>query len=214
MKSRIVLLGPPASGKGTQVELIQKRFRIPATSTGAILRHEVKNGTKLGLEAQEIVKHGGLAPDQLVLSLVESWLDEINDSFLFDGFPRTLEQAENFEILLEKRKTLLALAIFLNVSEETIRSRMKRRLTCSVCGKVVSVGWHVQGRNEPCPSCGGKLEMREDDTDMALSCRLADYQEKSLPVADFYGRRSILAYINGNQEAEKVFDDIARLITR
>ena len=212
MKNRIVLLGPPASGKGTQVELIQRRFKIPATSTGAILRYEAKSGTKIGLEAQEIVSHGGLAPDALVLSLVERWLNEVDGAFLFDGFPRTVEQAESFDTILERRNTPLQLAVFLDVSEETIRARMGRRLTCSVCGKVISVGRHVHDRSEPCPNCGGKLETRADDTDEALGRRLAAYREKSLPVADFYERRSILAHVHGDREAEVVFDEIAQLI--
>jgi adenylate kinase len=212
VKNRIVLLGPPASGKGTQVELIQQRFKIPATSTGAILRREARTGTKIGLEAHEIISRGGLAPDEMVLGLVQTWLSEIDGSFLFDGFPRTVEQAERFELLLKKRGTPLLLALFLDVSEETIRARMSRRLTCSVCGKVISVGRHVHDRSEPCPNCGGKLEARPDDNDAAVSRRLAAYREKSLPVADFYERRSILAHVNGDRDAQEVFDEIALLI--
>jgi adenylate kinase len=213
VKNRIVLLGPPASGKGTQVELIQKHFKIPATSTGAILRHEARSGTKSSLAVNEIVSHGGLAPDDMVLILVQTWLSEIDGSFLFDGFPRTVAQAERFESLLEVRHTPLSLAIFLDVSEETIRARMRRRLTCSVCGKVISVGRHVLDRSEPCPNCGGPLEVRADDTDLAVSRRLVAYREKSLPVADFYQRRSILSHVHGDREAQEVFDEIALLIT-
>ena len=104
MKKRIVLLGPPASGKGTQAELIQKRFGIPATSTGAILRREAKGGTPVGVAANKIINRGGLAPDGLILQLVAEWLERIGGSFLFDGFPRTVAQAEQFELLLDNRQ--------------------------------------------------------------------------------------------------------------
>ena len=173
MKKRIVLLGPPASGKGTQAELIQKRFGIPATSTGAILRGEAKGGTPVGVAANKIINKGGLAPDGLILQLVAEWLDRIGGSFLFDGFPRTVAQAEQFELLLDNQPTGVELVIFLEISGETIRARMLRRLICSNCGKVISIGRHVVDGGDPCPNCGGKLEAREDDTDTAFGAAYA-----------------------------------------
>jgi adenylate kinase len=147
-----VLLGSPASGKGTQSELIQRKFQIPATSTGAILRREAKLNTSVGREADRIISKGALAPDDLVLGLVGQWLDQHREAFLFDGFPRTLPQAVEFEKMLHARQTPLDLAIFLEASEPTIAFRMARRLTCSNCGKVVSIGRHVQSASEPCPN--------------------------------------------------------------
>jgi adenylate kinase len=213
VKKRIVLLGPPASGKGTQAELIQKKFGLPATSTGAILRGEAKLGTELGLVSQKIISQGGLAPDELIMSVVAAWLDRTNSAFLFDGFPRTLVQAERFEELLAKRGSPLELAIFLDATEETIRTRMKRRLTCSNCGKVISLGRHVQHAVDPCPNCGGKLEARADDTDNVLAHRMNEYREKSFPVTDFYGRRGILARVDADREVAVVFDDLSCLIS-
>jgi adenylate kinase len=214
VKKRIVLLGPPASGKGTQAELIQNRFGIPATSMGAILRTEAKSGTPTGIAANKIIKRGGLAPDGLILQVVAKWLEAIDDSFLFDGFPRTVAQAEQFEILLGHRATGLELVIFLELSEKTIRARMLRRLTCSNCGKVISIGRHVRDGSDPCPNCGGKLEAREDDSDAALLRRMQEYREKTLPVTDFYKRRGILARVDADREAGSVFDDVSRLITQ
>jgi adenylate kinase len=207
----MVLLGPPASGKGTQAELIQKRFGIPATSTGAILRREAKGGTPVGVAANKIINRGGLAPDGLILQLVAEWLDKIG-SFLFDGFPRTVAQAEQFELLLDNRSAGLELAIFLEISGETIRARMLRRLTCSNCGKVISIGRHVVDGGDPCPNCGGKLEAREDDTDTALKRRMQEYREKTLPVTDFYQRRGILARVDADRGTGSVFNDVSRLI--
>jgi adenylate kinase len=207
-----VLLGPPASGKGTQSELIQKKFQIPVTSTGAILRREAKLNTLVGREAGRIISKGALAPDDLVLTLVGQWLDQHREAFVFDGFPRTLPQAVEFEKMLQARQTPLDLAIFLDASEPAIAFRMARRLTCSNCGKVVSIGRHVQSASEPCPNCGGKLEVRSDDNHAALALRLEEFREKSLPLIDFYSGRSLLAKVDANQEADRVFEQISRVI--
>ena len=207
-----MLLGPPASGKGTQSELIQRKFQIPATSTGAILRREAKLDTLVGREADRIISKGALAPDELVLGLVGQWLDQHREAFLFDGFPRTLPQAVEFEKILQARQTPLDLAIFLEASEETIAFRMAHRLTCSNCGKVVSIGRHVQSASEPCPNCGGKLEVRSDDNHAALALRLEEFRKKSLPLIDFYSRRNLLVKVDANQEADRVFEQISCVI--
>jgi adenylate kinase len=212
VERRIVLLGPPASGKGTQAELIQKRFGISATSTGAILRSEAKRATPVGLEIAKVISKGGLAPDDMVLNLVAGWLDKSDGSFLFDGFPRTVAQAERFEILLCKRQLNVELAILLEVPDPVIRTRMLRRLTCSNCGKVISMGRHVRDANDPCPNCGGKLEARADDNLAALARRMEEYREKTVPVADFYRRRDILARVAASRTAEAVFKDVSELI--
>jgi adenylate kinase len=212
VKRRIVLLGPPASGKGTQSELIQRKFQIPVTSTGAILRREAKLNTSVGREAGRIISKGALAPDNLVLTLVGQWLDQHREAFLFDGFPRTLPQAVEFEKMLQARQTPLDLAIFLEASEPTIAFRMAHRLTCSNCGKVVSIGRHVQSAAEPCPNCGGKLEVRSDDNHAALALRLEEFRKKSLPLIDFYSGRNLLVKVDANQEADRVFEQISRVI--
>jgi adenylate kinase len=212
VKRRIVLLGPPASGKGTQAELIQKRFEIPATSTGAILRAGAKRGTPVGFEIGKIISKGGLAPDEMVLNLVAGWLDKSDGSFLFDGFPRTVTQAEQFEVLLCKRQQAVELAVLLEVPDPVIQSRMLQRLTCSNCEKVISMGRHVRDANDPCPNCGGKLEARADDNLGALARRMEEYREKTVPVADFYRRRDILARVAASRSAEAVFKDVSELI--
>jgi adenylate kinase len=207
-----VLLGPPASGKGTQSELIQRKFQIPVTSTGAILRREAKLNTLVGREAGRIITKGALAPDDLVLALVGQWLDQHREAFLFDGFPRTLPQAVEFEKMLQARQTPLDVAIFLDASDATIAFRMAHRLTCSNCGKAVSIGRHVQSASEPCPNCGGKLEVRSDDNHAALALRLEEFREKSLPLIDFYSGRNLLVKVDANQEADRVFEQISRVI--
>jgi adenylate kinase len=210
VKRRLVLLGPPASGKGTQAELIQNRFHIPTTSTGAILRNEAKARTPIGLAAEQIISKGGLAPDSLVMQVVEEWLGTHLGAFLFDGFPRTVEQAESFDEILQQRQAPLDLAIALAVSMETIRTRMLLRLVCANCGKVVSMGRHVQSPHDPCPNCGGPLEKRSDDNNEALDKRLEAYWQKTVPVYKYYGDR--LVEIEAGRDAEAVFADIAGLI--
>ena len=205
-----MLLGPPASGKGTQAELIHNRFGIPITSTGVILRKQAKQRTPLGLEAEQIISKGGLAPDSLVMEVVEAWLETHPNAFLFDGFPRTVEQAKAVDQILERRGAPLDLAIALAVSEETRRTRMSLRLVCANCGKVVSMGRHVQSSHDPCPNCGGPLEKRSDDNNEALKRRLAAFWEKTVPVYKYYG--NLLVEIDGGRDVEAVFADIARLI--
>ena len=205
-----MLLGPPASGKGTQAELIKNRFGIPNTSTGAILRSQAKERTPLGLEAEKIISKGGLAPDYLVMQVVEAWLETHPDTFLFDGFPRTVEQAKAFDQILQQRQVPLDLAIALAMSEDTIKARMALRFVCANCGKVVSMGRHVQSSDDCCPNCGGPLEKRSDDNNEALERRLQAYWEKTVPVYKYYGNR--LVEVDAGRDAEVVFADIAGLI--
>jgi adenylate kinase len=212
VKRRIVLLGPPASGKGTQAELIRRTFQIPVTSTGAILRQEAKRGTPLGLQIQTIITGGQLAPDELIMEVVAVWMDASDGSFGFDGFPRTLPQAIGFDTLLDRRQQPLELALFLDVSEETVIRRMSTRLTCRTCGKAVTVGRQVQSKTDPCPNCRGVLEVRTDDNREALVTRLVEFRKKSLPVSDFYREHNILAVIDGDREVEQVFVDVQRKI--
>ena len=210
VKRRLVLLGPPASGKGTQAELIKYRFGIPTTSTGAILRKQAKERTPLGLEAEQIISKGGLAPDDLVMQVVEAWLEAHPEEFLFDGFPRTLEQAKAFDEILQQRRAPLDLAIALALSVDAIRARMALRLVCANCGKAVSMGRHVQSSHDPCPNCGGPLEKRSDDNNEALVRRLEAYWEKTVPVYKYYGNR--LVEIDAGRDVEVVFADIPGLI--
>jgi len=164
------------------------------------------------MEIAKIVSKGGLAPDDMVLHLVAGWLDKSDGSFLFDGFPRTVRQAERLEVLLCKRQLAVELAVLLEVPDPVIQARMLRRLTCSNCGKVISMGRHVRDANDPCPNCGGKLEARADDNLGALARRMEEYREKTVPVADFYRRRDILARVDASRTAEAVFKDVSELI--
>jgi adenylate kinase len=213
VKRRLVLLGAPGSGKGTQAEMITRQFGIPVTSPGAILRREKDLGTPLGLETAEVTQRGDLVPDKIIIELIEDWLRlHGGHGFVFDGFPRTLPQAESLRTILTRLHTSLDLAIWLEVSEETVRERISGRLQCRSCGFTTSVTSAKFAERPVCPYCDGPLVRRNDDDISVLQTRLREFNTKTQPLADFYGKMSILRRVDGNRDREAVFSDISRLI--
>ncbi len=213
MKSRIVLLGAPGSGKGTQAEMITRHFAISVTSPGTILRRERDLETPLGLEANEIAKHGGLVPDDIIVKLIGDWLDlHGQEGFVFDGFPRTVTQAERLNEILQKNQTSLDLALWLEVSEKTVRDRIASRLQCRRCGFTTSLGSASFAQRPVCPYCDGPLIRREDDDASVLQTRLAEYRSKTEPLLSFYEKNDALHRIDGNRERDAVFAEISALI--
>lgn len=202
-------MGPPASGKGTQAEMIRAEFKIEAPSVGAILREQAAARTKIGLEAEKFTREGRLVPDETIVAVVETWLEKHNGAFVFDGFPRTLGQGEAFERLLNKRGTPLELAISLEADTETIQDRVSKRMVCTACGFIVRVGWHVENMDAPCPRCGAVLHRRTDDTLDALQQRMAEYHEKSEPLIEFYAARNLVLRVPAQGRPEAVFSEIA-----
>jgi len=208
-----VLLGAPGSGKGTQAEMITRQFGIPVTSPGAILRREKDLGTPLGIETAEITQRGDLVPDKIIVELIEDWLRlHGGHGFVFDGFPRTLPQAESLLSILTRLRTALDLAIWLEVSQETVRARISGRLQCRSCGFTTSVTSAKFAERSVCPYCDGPLVRRNDDDVGVLQTRLREFATKTQPLADFYGKMSILRRIDGNRDRETVFAEISRLI--
>ena len=208
-----MLLGAPGSGKGTQAEMITRQFGIPVTSPGAILRREKDLGTPLGLETAEITQRGDLVSDKIIIGLIEDWLRlHGGHGFVFDGFPRTLPQAESLQSILTRLHTSLDLAIWLEVSEETVRARISGRLQCRSCGFTTSVTSAKFAERPICPYCDGPLVRRNDDDISVLQTRLREFNTKTQPLAEFYGKISILRRVDGNRDREIVFSDISRLI--
>ena len=213
MKSRIVLLGAPGSGKGTQAEMITRPFAIAVTSPGTILRRERDLGTPLGIKADEISKQGGLVPDEIIVQLIEDWLAlHGREGFVFDGFPRTVKQGERLNEILQKRQTALDLAIWLEVSEGTVRERIAGRLQCRRCGFTTSLTSAGFADRPICPYCDGPLIRREDDDSSVLETRLAEFKTKTEPLLSFYEKDDALHRIDGNRDRETVFADISALI--
>ncbi len=207
------MLGAPGSGKGTQAELITRQFGIPVTSPGAILRREQDLGTPLGQQTAEIIQRGELVSDDVIVKLIEEWL-RLHGSygFVFDGFPRTLPQAESLNSILQRLRTALDLAIWLEVSEKTVHDRIGGRLQCRNCGFTTSVSSAKFAERPICPYCEGPLVRRSDDDETVLSNRLQEFHTKTEPLAKFYEKMSILHRIDGNRDRDVVFKDISRLI--
>ena len=193
--------------------MITRQFGIPVTSTGAILRRERDLGTPLGQETAEVLQSGGLVSDKIIIELIEDWLRlHGSHGFVFDGFPRTLPQAEGLMSILARLRSGLDLVIWLEVSEQTARERIAGRLQCGECGFTTSSS-SAQFANRPiCPYCDGRLERRNDDNLGVLETRLQEFRTKTEPLASFYEKMSILHRIDGNRDREAVFSDIARLI--
>jgi adenylate kinase len=193
--------------------MVTRHFGIPVTSPGAILRRERDLGTPLGQETAEVLQSGGLVSDKIIIELIEDWLRlHGGHGFVFDGFPRTLPQAESLMSMLTKLRTALDLAIWLEVSEETVRERVTGRLQCAECGFTTSSD-SAQFANRPvCPYCDGRLERRNDDDLGVLQTRLQEFRTKTEPLGTFYQKLSILHRIDGNRDRDAVFADISRLI--
>jgi adenylate kinase len=209
MINRIVLLGPPASGKGTQAALLSATFGIPAASTGAILREEKARGTDIGSEAERWTVDGKLFPDELALRVVWKWLDN-RRRFILDGFPRTLGQAKAFDQDLEARSLPLDAVYLLKLSDALVRERMTTRLTCLSCASVFNQKFHNVTIGASCPRCGGKLVRRDDDTEEALDHRLAQYREYTVPVANHYQEKGLLKEVDVTAGRDAVFNRLYR----
>lgn len=205
MKDRIVLLGPPATGKGTQAGLLSSTFGIPAASTGAILRQQIKDNPSIA--SADWIREGNLAPDDVVIHLVWSWLGN-RRRFILDGFPRTISQATSFVEGLSARELPLSAVYVLELPREVIYERLLGRLTCLECGTVYNESFHKLANGQACPGCSGELARREDDTIAALDQRLEDYDHYTRPVVDFFQAQHILHRIDANRPRDDVFKQL------
>ena len=193
--------------------MITRHFGIPVTSPGAILRREMDLGTLLGLEVAETTKHGELVSDKIIIELIEDYVRLHGaQGFVFDGFPRTIPQAEALEKILQRHHTPLDLAIWLDVSANTISDRISHRLQCQSCGFTTAENAASFAERAICPYCDGPLVRRTDDDSAVLQKRLSEFNTKTQPLADHYGKQSALRKIDGNRDRETVFADISRLI--
>jgi adenylate kinase len=193
--------------------MITRQFGIPVTSPGAILRREKDLGTPLGLATAEITQHGNLVSDEIIVGLIEDWLRlHGGHGFVFDGFPRTMPQAESLQEILVKHRTPLNFALWLEVSAETINERISSRLQCQSCGFTTSKGSATFASRPVCPYCEGPLVRRDDDDAAVLEHRLSEFNTKTQPLAAFYEKVGALHRIDGNRDREAIFADISRLI--
>lgn len=211
---RIVLLGAPGAGKGTQARVLATQYRIPQISTGDILRGAVKAGTPLGLEAKGYMDAGNLVPDDLMCDLIKERLAEpdAEPGFLLDGFPRTLPQAESLDRMLGGIGKPLQLAIDVNVPEEDLVERLAGRRVCRDCGASYHVTFNPSEGGARCQVCNGELYQRADDAAEAVRNRLAVYHKQTAPLTDYYARAGLLRSLNGARKMDEVQKDMAAML--
>jgi adenylate kinase len=204
---RIILLGPPGAGKGTQASRIADAYTIPHISTGDILRGHVREGTPLGVEAKTYMDAGDLVPDQLVMRMVGDRLREPDAAhgFLFDGFPRTVPQAEALEHLLMEHEAPLDAVLRLAVPNEEVIARLTGRRTCSQCGRIFHVEFDPPQEEGRCDECGGELRQRDDDTEEVVRNRLDVYRAQTEPLEHFYWERGLLRDVEATGTPDEVF---------
>lgn len=193
---------------------MQARYQLPITSPGAILREERKLGTALGIEAEKATSQGQLVADSVVNAVVKGWLSRHDGAFVFDGYPRSLGQAEALDEMLTERDTPLDVVLSLEADFDTIRQRVERRLMCSACGRIVSSGLHVASASAPCPRCGGGLTRRDDDSSETLALRMREYAHKTEPLIAYYTDRGLLRSVDSTGTPEVVFGTITEILER
>jgi adenylate kinase len=205
---RLVLLGPPGAGKGTQGVLLAERYGIPQISTGDILRDHVQRGTKLGIQARSYMDRGEYVPDDVVVSMVMDRLEEsdADKGFILDGFPRTVAQAEALERALEETEEPLTAVLKFSVGGELAVRRLIGRYTCPNCGRTYHMEFKPPAEDELCDICGATLERRADDDELTARRRLAVYREQASPLERFYAERDLLHQIDAEALPDEVVD--------
>ena len=211
---RLVLLGAPGSGKGTQAKRLVKRYGIPQISTGDLLREAVAVGTELGRAAKQFMDAGQLVPDEVVLGMIRERLSQPDTArgFILDGFPRNVSQAEALDRMLEEMKQPLDLAILIDTDYDVLMQRLTGRLTCENCGAVFNIYTNPPRQDRICDFCGGRLHHRADDNEETISNRLKVYDQQTRPVIAYYEMEGKLARIDGEGEIDTIFQRIVDAI--
>lgn len=211
---KIIMLGAPGAGKGTQAKMIAEKCGIPHISTGDIFRANIKNGTELGAKAKEYMDKGLLVPDELVCDLVVDRIQQADceKGYILDGFPRTILQAEALENALNAIEQKLDYAIDIDVPDENIINRMSGRRACVGCGATYHVLFNPTKVEGKCDVCGESLILRDDDKPETVKKRLDVYHTQTQPLIDFYTERKVLVEVDGTQSMDKVFDDIMKIL--
>ncbi len=205
---RIVLLGAPGSGKGTQAKKLMADKNIPQVSTGDMLRAAVSAGTRFGQKAKAIMEAGNLVPDDVVLGIISERLAEPDaaDGFILDGFPRTKQQALDLAELLDQMGTPLDAAVLMDVDFEILMKRLTGRRTCSLTGKLLNVYYSPQEELDECINAGGELIQRDDDNEETIGNRLDVYREQTEPLIEFYRKRDLLKTIDADGSIDEVYE--------
>ena len=213
MAFNLVMFGPPGAGKGTQASRLAVELGIPQISTGDILREAVQTGTELGLQAKAIMDSGELVSDQVVVGIIRERLAEKDSAtgFILDGFPRTVSQASELDVILKGRDTLVV--IELSVPDEELVNRLSKRLVCVECGSIVGLQPDASNATSlTCSTCGGELAQRSDDREDVVRERLRVYHQQTSPLVEFYRLRPSFLSLDGNQPLDLVTDAVREAV--
>ncbi|MDO4168720.1 MAG: adenylate kinase [Lachnospiraceae bacterium] len=209
---KIIMLGAPGAGKGTQAKMISEKYGIPHISTGDIFRANIKNGTELGKKAKSYMDQGLLVPDELVVDLVVDRVgqDDCAKGYILDGFPRTIPQAEALDAALGEDK--IDYAIDIEVPDDNIVTRMSGRRACVGCGATYHIVYNPTKEEGVCDACGEKLILRDDDKPETVQKRLGVYHEQTQPLIDYYKKAGSLVEMDGTVDINVVFDNIVKML--
>lgn len=211
---KLIIMGPPGAGKGTQAALIKKEYAIPHISTGDMFREAIKNATKLGVEAKSYIDKGMLVPDSVTIGLVKERLscEDCKEGFLLDGFPRTIAQAEALDVILKELNMKLDAVINIAVDSEVLVDRIVGRRVCKNCG----AGYHITNlkpkKDGVCDVCGSELIQRKDDTKETVVTRLDVYTNQTKPLLDYYNNQKLVKEVNGLGDIDVIFNQIKKLL--
>ena len=211
---KIIMLGAPGAGKGTQAKMIAEKYGVPHVSTGDIFRANIKNGTQLGMEAKKYMDQGLLVPDELTVRILLDRVaqDDCKNGYVLDGFPRTIPQAQVLDEALTKLGDKIDYAIDVDVPDENIIRRMSGRRACLTCGATYHID-HIPPKKEGiCDKCGSELVLRDDDKPETVKNRLAVYHEQTQPLIDFYEKKDVLRTVDGTLPMEEVFAAITGIL--
>ena len=211
---RLILLGPPGAGKGTQAKMLKEKFQIPQISTGDILRQAVKDNTELGARAKTVMDAGQLVPDNIVIGLIKERIrqGDCKTGFILDGFPRNITQAEKLSETLQDMNLAIDNVIDLEVDEGEVVERLTGRSTCPECGAMFHQVSRPPKVNEVCDDCGGKLEQRPDDNRGTIEERLKVYSESTAPLKEFYFKQGKLKTVEAKGSVEEIFSRVCEMI--
>jgi adenylate kinase len=209
---RLILLGPPGAGKGTQASAIVEKYNIPHISTGDIFRANIKEKTELGKQVEEYLNKGLLAPDELVVSIVKDRIskEDCKNGFLLDGFPRTVAQAEALDEELKNMSLTIDKVINIQADKDLLIERIIGRRICRDCGATYHIKFSPTKKEGICDKCGGELYQREDDKLETVEKRIEVYTEQTKPLIDYYAKKGLLLNVDGTKDKKEVFDDIVK----
>ena len=211
---KVIMLGAPGAGKGTQAKMIAEKYGVPHISTGDIFRANIKGGTELGQKAKSYMDKGELVPDELVVDLVVDRVnqDDCTKGYVLDGFPRTIPQAEALDAALEKMGQKIDYAIDVDVPDENIVKRMGGRRACVGCGATYHLVYAAPKKDGICDVCGGELILRDDDKPETVKKRLDVYHEQTQPLIDYYTKAGALRTVDGTIDIDEVFAAIVKIL--